>query len=182
MALTQAQIDEAVMIAKNAMMRLAHELVLEQRYGGKIDCCFTKVKLLWNYFRALACHKEYINATGTLEISVIPVGSRITVFVGGVDISGLYTRTSADQATEMINLKNQINAFQDDYVAIFDSTLGTFGKIVITAADCTDIALTVEVTNATVYVTGLTGVCADNCLTEEDAKKLIAKIKSLCTN
>ena len=52
---TQAEIDEAVMIAKNATYKLAYELGLEQKYGGVIDCCVTKLKLLWMYEQALSC-------------------------------------------------------------------------------------------------------------------------------
>jgi hypothetical protein len=52
---TQTEIDEAIMIAKNATYKLAYELALEQKYGGVIDCCVTKLKLLWMYERALSC-------------------------------------------------------------------------------------------------------------------------------
>lgn len=52
---TQAEIDNAVMIAKNATYKLAFELALESKYGGVIDCCVTKLKLLWMYEQALAC-------------------------------------------------------------------------------------------------------------------------------
>jgi len=177
---TQAEIDNAVMMSKNATYKLAYELSLESKHGGVIDCCVTKLKLLWMYERALECHLEYQNANGTIEISVIPAGTEITILIDGEAISGVYTRTTANQASEMILLTANINAFQDDYVAVFDSTLGTMGKIVVTGPDCTDAEMTATVVNATVVVTDLVGVCADNCLTDEDAKKLIAKIKSMC--
>lgn len=177
---TQAEINNAVMIAKNATYKLAYELALEQKYGGVIDCCVTKLKLLWMYEQALACHLENVNATGTIEITVIPQGSTIDILVSEVTISGVYTRTTADQTVEMIALTAQINAYQDDYVAVFDSTQGTFGKIVVTALNCTSVTMTATVVNATVSVTGLTGVCANNCLTDEKAWSLIGKIKSIC--
>ncbi len=177
---TQAEIDEAVMIAKNATYKLAYELALEQKYGGVIDCCVTKLKLLWMYEKALACHREAVDATGTIEISVIPAGTEITILVDGEAISGVYTRTTSNQASEMILLTANINAFQEDYVAVFDSTQGTYGKIVVTGPSCTSVAMTATVVNATVYVTGLTGDCTVNCISDEKAKKLIAKIKSMC--
>lgn len=55
---SQIDINEAVMIAKNATYKLAYELTLEQRYGGNIDCCITKLKLLWMYEQALSCQVE----------------------------------------------------------------------------------------------------------------------------
>ncbi len=177
---TQAEIDEAVMIAKNATYKLAYELALEQKYGGVIDCCVTKLKLLWMYEKALACHREELNASGTVEISIIPVGTQITILVAGVAISGVYTRTTADQATEMIGLTANINAFQTTYRAVFDSTQGTYGKVVVTGVTCADKTMTATVVNATVYVTNLVGSCTVNCLTDDKAKKLIAKIKSMC--
>jgi len=177
---TQAEIDEAVMIAKNATYKLAYELALEQKYGGVIDCCVTKLKLLWMYERALACHKEYLNASGTIELTLVENLDFIIIYVNEVNISGTYTFTNDSEATQMALLAGVINAYQSDYVAYFDATLGSVGKITLTGQDCTAGDITISTGKATSVIVDLVGVCTVNCLTDEKAKKLIAKIKSMC--
>lgn len=53
--ITQTNIDEAVLLAKSASYKLAYELTLEVKYGGKIGCCICNLKLLWLYIDALSC-------------------------------------------------------------------------------------------------------------------------------
>lgn len=55
MSLTQAKIDEAVLLGKSAAYHLANELALEVKYGGKFGCCICNLKLLWLWTNTLAC-------------------------------------------------------------------------------------------------------------------------------
>ena len=52
---TQIEIDEATLIAKTATYKLAAELAVEQKYGGNIDCCIKKLKMLWILTRRISC-------------------------------------------------------------------------------------------------------------------------------
>lgn len=180
---TQAEIDEAVMIAKNATYKLAYELALEQKYGGVIDCCVTKLKLLWMYEKALACHKEYFNAEGYVELLTVGDGSAISLRAGAETISSTYTAGTTNVVTEMIGLTENIRAYGSDYDAVFDSTLGTSGKIVITAPTPASATLTATLAGSpvpTATLTSFVGSATINCISDEKAKKLIAKIKSMC--
>lgn len=60
MIITQAQIDDAILTAKGAGYKLAYELVLEENYGGKVDCCYNKLTLIWLWFDALACEDRSV--------------------------------------------------------------------------------------------------------------------------
>ena len=53
---TQTQVDEAVMIAKNIAYNLAYDLTIKAKYGEDIKCCLPRLKLVWLYEGALACH------------------------------------------------------------------------------------------------------------------------------
>lgn len=55
MSLTQAKIDDAVLIGKSAASRLADELAKEIKYGGKLGCCICNLQLLWLWTNTLAC-------------------------------------------------------------------------------------------------------------------------------
>lgn len=55
MIITQEQIDEATMLGKSAVYKLAYELSLEAKLGGKIGCCMCNLKTLWLYVDALSC-------------------------------------------------------------------------------------------------------------------------------
>jgi hypothetical protein len=183
---TQAEIDEAVMIAKNATYKLAYELALEQKYGGVIDCCVTKLKLLWMYEKALACQKQYVYANGTIELLTITTAlDTISIRAGSTSISGTMAFVTTNVTTEMTRLATAINTYQTDYVAYFDATLGSKGKVSLTAPTYAPATLTATVVGSvsppTLTLTGLDGgEQALNCLTDEKAKKLIAKIKSMC--
>lgn len=55
MKITQAKIDEAVLLGKSAAYHLAYELSLEVKFGGKMGCCICNLKLLWLWTNTLAC-------------------------------------------------------------------------------------------------------------------------------
>ena len=55
MALTQDKIDEAVLIAKSATYRLAYEIALEVKYGGKMGCCICNLRLIKLWANVLSC-------------------------------------------------------------------------------------------------------------------------------
>lgn len=181
---TQLEIDTAVMVAKNATYKLAYELALERKYGGNIDCCVTKLKLLWLYKRALSCQKEYINSQGALEITLSAAsGTTVNVFINDISISGVFVPSSTNVGAEMVLLADAINNYQTDHLAYFDLSLGNNGKITIVNDSCVEDVLEVVITGegtATTRTKIVGGVCASNCLTDEKAKKLIAKINSMC--
>lgn len=58
MIITQDQIDDAILTGKGAGYKLAYELVLEENYGGKVECCYNKLNLIWMWVDALACENR----------------------------------------------------------------------------------------------------------------------------
>lgn len=159
-------------------------LLAKVKIGSKdVDCKLQELQVLQEMLKYLKCYDVNavdVLATGTVEINVIPAGSTINVLVNGISISGLYTRTSAIQSTEMINLTAQINAFQSFYMAVFDPLQGAFGKIVITSKICNSQLLQATIVNATVTLNGLTGICSANCLTEIQAQAMFDWISKKC--
>lgn len=179
--LTQAEINEAVMIAKNASYKLAYELTIEAKYGQNINCCLNNLKLLWMYENALACHTEYIKSNGSISFRTIVIGRYIEILINGIDICDTFIFGSTSYLTESQLLANAINAYQSDYIAYYNST---DNQIEITGVDCNNYEIVYK-TNLSVNptVVGLSGgICAANCLSDEKARKLIAKIKSKCSN
>ena len=181
---TQAEINDAVMIAKNATYKLAYELSLEQRYGGNIDCCVTKLKLLWMYENALSCQVEANLASSTIEVVSITTGDIVNIRVGTTSIINPYTELSGSEGEAMLGLTSAINTYQGRYVATYDSTVGASGRITLDSPVSTTESVVVSLTAVGLITPVVTAtdleVVNNNCLTNDKAKKLIAKIKSIC--
>lgn len=183
---TQIEIDEATMIAKNAAYRLAYELSLEKNYGGNIDCCVTKLKLLWMYVRAISCQKEQSNVSGSIMLVSCTAGDTIHIFIGGVGIGGIYTCGSSSISTEMTGLINLINTSQTLYVATLTGS-GNVKLISVASGSCKNSLITASLTTLGMTLPVLSidslsgGYCSSsNCLSDDKTKKLIAKIRSMC--
>jgi hypothetical protein len=177
---TQTELDNATMIAKYATSTLAYELALEEKYGGNVNCCVTKLKLLHLYTKAIMCQTEMVEAEGSIDILEIEEGDTISVLVAGATISGTFTATNSTVALQMGLLATQINAYQSVYEAYYDPAIG---KMTVTADDCEAATMTVSTTGGpTITVASIAaGTCANNCLTDDSARALIGKIKSMCS-
>lgn len=182
MSVTQAEIDEATMIAKNAAYKLAYELGLELKYGGKVDCCKRKLKLLWLWANTLSCQTAIQSAEGIVEITNVSIGNTINVLVNGESITdGVQISPTDNETTAMQALATIINEQDSEYTATFNGDKSK-GEVYITGP-CDAKLLTVVTVGATVVVTDFTGgFCEDqSCLTETKLKSLIAKVRAMCT-
>lgn len=179
MAVTQANIDEATMIAKNAMYKLAYELSIEAKHGGNIDCCIGKLKLLWLYRRAISCQQIYSTSLATYKIITSLSGVYDLLINGKTIINGtIITNGIHSPSVQMNSLVVLINFYNTDIVATYEDGLI---KIV---GPCTNPVLSHYISEGSAEIVSFeNGFCVgDNCLSDSKIEKLIIKIKKLCTN
>lgn len=193
MLVTQTEIDNAVILGKSAVAKLASELALERKYGGNIDCCLCTLGVLWGWVQVLSCQREVVEdseevlAIGYIKFDTAVVQNVINIFVDGVNISGDVTLGSTNVVTAMTAVANAINDHQDVYVAEYNSDAG----LIILTGTCENEIISFTATGG-LSASRLTitqffgGKCPysseGNCLSVEDTKELIGKINSLCSN
>lgn len=185
MSITQSDIDEATMIAKNGAYKLAYELSLEAKYGGNIDCCLNKLKLLWMWANTMACQYVAVESEGFFQLLVTTPGSEWQLFAGDIAISPVGIVGVAGIPNNVMEAAiDEINDYQSDYVATLDTSGSDY--VIRLTGPCSNLKLKIETNNIENrwVISGMSdGHCPDtNCLTDESIKKLIAKIKSTCTN
>jgi len=188
---TQLEIDTAVMVAKNATYKLAYELALERKYGGNIDCCVTKLKLLWLYKRALACQVEYTETTTLVDESTVSytyrydVKTQTSIYFNGLLVLAASEISFANLAAKLVTL----SAALPTGVSVVSGTLTETTYQLVWTGTCSNGIITMSTDNGRGVVVNTDydlagGVCSastnPNCLTNEKAKKLIAKINSMC--
>lgn len=184
MAVTQAEINEATIIAKNAAYKLAYELALEAKYGGKVQCCMTKLKLLWLWANILSCQTAIGESVATIEITTCTSGDALDILVDGETIvDGPRNVATSDETTLMLGITAVINSMNSEYKATFDASIRK--GIINLTGPCDNPVLSVVMTGAdpvVVYEGFSDGYCAaKSCLTEAKIKSLISKVRAMCT-
>ncbi len=177
---TQLQIDTAVLKVKGMFYRLCWELVKEEQYGGKIDCCREKAKLFYLWRRSLSCQVVEVLGVGTIQMTGIngpPTLRHLEVFVNGRSISGPLATTSIVINTWMAVIRDAINAYQTTYVAFYNITTQ-----VMTISGKIDGTLTITYTNTLImeYSDVIGYVSPNGCLTDTEVFDLIGKINTAC--
>lgn len=188
---TQTEIDSAVLLGKNAMMKLANELYLERKYGDNPECCNCTLLIIHGWVKTLSCINEVVatavRSEGNVKFNTSVVDNVINVFANDVNISGAVTLTSTDVDVTATALAARINAFQSTYAA----SAYTGGNVRILGAS-TGTNVSLKYTNAgglsasSITVDQFSGGKAvysedSNCLDETETKELIGKINSLCS-
>ena len=125
---TQAEIDEAVLIGKYATYTLAAEIALEAKYGGKTECCKKRLKLIHIFTTTLAC----VN-TGIATYTVAALGT-----AGGGYILNLGDETVTFTAPVLNN--GAIQATVDELNAAFEDY--TFEVVTIARQDVYGVKIT----------------------------------------
>ena len=174
---TQAEIDEAVLIGKYATYTLAAEIALEAKYGGKTECCKKRLKLIHIFTTTLACVNTAL-ATYTAASLGTP---------GGVYILNLGDETGTFTAPVLNN--GAIQATVDELNAAFEDY--TFEVVTIAGQDVYGVKITgtcknfkiesIDDKGNTTSTETTNGYCLD-CLDSETTRNLINKIKALCSN
>lgn len=182
MNVTQAEIDEATMIAKNAAYKLAYELSLEAKYGGKIDCCMTKLKLLWMWANTLSCQTAIQDSVAEIEVTQISVGDTVNVLFGGETITGGAVTIESSNITDvMTGFCVIVNAI-DGYSATLNADKRS-GVVEITGPCSNPVLEIISTGDPAITYSGFSGgyCAAQSCLTDAKIKSLISKVRAMCT-
>lgn len=176
-AVTQDEIDEAVLIGKRAVYLLANEIAIEQKYGGKTTCCKKRLKLIYTLLQPLLCVE--ISNSFYIFSSIGTPGALYQLYINNIFIAEYTAPANNNGSIEAaVAIANE---FSNDY---------TFETIEIPGQDVYGIKMiggcenfVIKIINDKGQSTSFSsygGHCLD-CLNNETIKKLIGKIRAFCT-
>lgn len=176
-AVTQDEIDEAVLLGKQAVYSLANEIAIEKKYGGNTNCCMKRLKLIYTMLQPLLCVKTSLSTY--IFSSLGTPGGAYELYVNN-ELLFAYTAPANNNGAvqSAIDYANQ----QD--------TGYTFETAVIPGQDVYGVKMTgtcepfvikrIDDKGNEVTLNSFGGYCLD-CLDNDTVKKLIGKIRAFCT-
>jgi hypothetical protein len=174
---TQAEIDEAVIIGKYASYKLASELLMEEKYGGNTKCCYKRLKLVYAFTTALVCQK---NSLASYLLAQLGTPGGIYIFtIGDESVTFTAPAFSSEGVLAAVELLNE--AFEN-YTFEVESVAGQDVYGVRVTGTCTNFKLQSEDDKGNVYAVMTTNGNCMLCLDNEETRNLISKIKALCAN
>lgn len=176
-AVTQDEIDEAVLIGKNAVYKLAAEIALERKYGGKTDCCTKRLKLIYTVLQPLLCVRTSLSSYIFKSLGT-PGGA----YTFSINNEVLFTYTApAVNNDAIISAVNYANNQDTGYTFEIVTVLGqdVYGVKITGTCEPFVIKITNDKDQYSFY-NSYGGYCLD-CLDNDTVRKLISKIRAFCT-
>ena len=188
MYILQSDLTQYLRLSGIYYTQMCNDFVKQLKYGGKcIDCLQDKLFLFKEYIEALECYNVYTGGSGYYKITN-NANSRhilftITIYVNNVSI-GSVTTNSNDPVATMQQLAININDYQSDYTAVYNSLsqqIDITSDITKIPADNGELSFHTTWTALESTISGLEGGIdnTDNCYTEDQIKQIINNIEKL---
>lgn len=181
--LTSTNIANRLLLGRCCYADYAIDFLQKKNIGDneQANCYLNKMKQLYYSMQAL---RQYIpsselSSTTSSSFGSSPETGDFIFYADGEQISSEITISSTPGATAIITAVNDINLYQEDYIASVNSNIFTITSAT-SGSDYNGVVITLT-RNGSLYATGtLSGGGNQWCLDDTKAQKILDNIDQLC--